>query len=497
MSAKRAQKINKEIKNVICYLRVSTKEQVVEGNSLVVQNNICKKYAEEHDLNIVKVFTEEGESAKTADRTKLKEMMVFSRANTEDIDGLLIYKLDRLSRDTSDYLTLKAFFSVLGIKIISISENFEDTPVGRFTETVLAGQAQFDNDIRTERSVNGMKTAIMEGRYCWRAPSGYKNGRINGKANLIIDEVKSKYIKRIFELVAGGFSNLEELRNIIKDEGFDISRSELHRIVRRKLYYGFIEKLGIENMGTFETIISRELFDKVQDILDGRNKKSCRKYASLNDEFPLRKFVANDNGNKITGGWTRGNGGRYAYYRFIGEKGKGIKKDNLENGFKAFLKKIKINEKYTMLLEIAIRENWKARNANIGQDKGVILRKIAELENERKEMAKKNIKGIIPDDLLKSCLEDNDNRISEYKARVYDLDGVENFDDDIVRQSFKIINNLEEEWEKMEDIERKTSLQWFLFPQGVCYEDKIFRTNETAFILNKKLAFASQSSLSG
>jgi DNA invertase Pin-like site-specific DNA recombinase len=485
------------VKNVVCYLRVSSPRQVTEGGGLTTQDSICKKYAIDHNLNIVRIFTEEGESAKTADRTKLNEMMEFCNANRNEVDGILYHKIDRLSRKAEDYHFLKGYFYRLGIKIISISENIEDTPVGRFTETVLAGQAQFDNDVRTERSVNGMKTAVMEGRYCWRAPNGYKNGKINGKANLIVNEEKSKYIKRIFELVAGGFSNLEELRIIVRDEGFNVSRSELHRIVRRKLYYGFIEKLGIENTGIFEPIISRELFDKVQDVLDGRNKKSCRKYASLNEDFPLRKFVSDENGNKITGGWTRGNGGRYAYYRFIGEKAKGIKKDDLEDSFKSFLREVKLDEKYSELLEIAIRENWKARNANIGQDKGVALRKIAELENEQKEMAKKNIKGIIPDELFKSCLNDSNNLISECKAKVYDLDGVENFDDDIVKQSFKILNNLEKEWEKMEDVERKTSLQWFLFPQGVCYENKIFRTNETAFILNKKLAFAGQLSRNG
>jgi len=310
MSSKRAKKVNKEIKNVVCYLRVSTKEQVTEGNSLVVQNNICKKYAEDNGLNIVKVFTEEGESAKTADRTKLKEMMVFCKANYREIDGLLIYKVDRLSRDVTDYLTLKGFFGVLGIKVISISENFEDTPVGRFTETVLAGQAQFDNDIRTERSVNGMRTAIMEGRYIWRAPKGYKNGKVNGKSNIIIDEVNVKHIRRIFELVSGGFSNLEELRYLMKDEGFNVSRSELHRIVRRKLYYGLIENLEVENMGVFEPIISKDLFDRVQDVLDGKDKKSERKYASLNQDFPLRKFIFNEKKEKVTGGWSKGNGGR-------------------------------------------------------------------------------------------------------------------------------------------------------------------------------------------
>ncbi len=496
MLTKKTQKINKEIKNIICYLRVSTKEQVVEGNSLVVQNNICMKHASDHGLNVVKVFTEEGESAKTADRTKLKEMMEFCKTNYKEIDALLIYKVDRLSRELTDYLAIRSSLYVLGIRIISISENLENNPAGRFMENVLASQAQFDNEVRSERSTNGSKAAVMEGRYCWRAPKGYRNGKVNGKANLEIVKDEAKHIKRLFELIANGFSNLEELRMIIKEDGFNVSKSALHRIVRHKLYYGFIEKLGVENMGIFEPIISVELFNKAQEVLDGRGRKSCKKYSALDKDFPLRKFVFNNNGQKITGGWTKGNGGRYGYYRFMKEK-KSIGKEVLENNFKSFLKDIKLNNKYLILLEIAIRENWKARNANMGSDKGVLLRKITELENEQKVMARKNAKGTLSDNLFKGCLNDSDKLIKEYRAKVYDIENIKSFDDNIVKESFKIMNNLEEEWEKIEDIVRKTSFQWFLFPKGVSYENNKFRTTEMSFILNKKLAFASQSSLNG
>jgi len=486
MSSKRAKKVNKEIRNVVCYLRVSTKEQVVEGNSLVVQNNICKEYAKDNGLNIVKVFTEEGESAKTADRTKLKEMMLFCKAHFREIDGLLIYKVDRLSRDVTDYLTLKGSLHALGIKVISISEKFEDTPAGRFTETVLAGQAQFDNDIRTERSVNGMRTAIMEGRYVWRAPKGYKNGKVNGKSNIVIDEVNAKYIKRIFELVSGGFSNLEELRYLMKNEGFNVSRSELHRIVRRKLYYGLIENLDVESMGVFEPIISEDLFNRAQDVLDGKDKKSERKYASLNTDFPLRKFIFNEKKEKVTGGWSKGNGGRYGYYRFNGKGSKSVKKEVFENNFKEYLNTFSLNYQFAEMLEIALRANWEARNGGIGKDRGIILRKIAELENERKEIVKKNLKGVIPDDLVRSCLDDNESAIKDLRMKIFEMEEVQNYDDEIVSQSFKILSNLGNEWEEIEDVERKTSLQWFLFPQGVYYEDNKFRTNELSRLINKK-----------
>lgn len=138
------------------------------------------------------------------------------------------------------------------------------------------------------------------------------------------------------------------------------------------------------------------------------------------------------------------------------------------------------------MLEIALRANWEARNEGVGKDKGIILRKIAELENEQKEIVRKNLKGVIPDDLVKSCLEDNESAIRDLRMKIFDIDEVQNYDDEIVSQSFNILSNIGNEWEEIEDVERKTSLQWFLFPQGVNYEDNKFRTNELSCLINKK-----------
>src|SRR5205085_2177948 len=106
---------------VLLYTRVSTKEQVDEGNSLVTQEKICRRYADGNGLRIVGAFREEGESAKTVHRTQLKKMMEYCTINKNSVDAVLIYRIDRLSRETSDYLQLKGFFNSLGIKVISAS----------------------------------------------------------------------------------------------------------------------------------------------------------------------------------------------------------------------------------------------------------------------------------------------------------------------------------------------------------------------------------------
>ena len=93
----------------IIYCRVSTQEQVNEGNSLLTQERLCRQYGKNNGYEIDKVFVEEGESAKTIYRTSLKNMMKYCTLTEGKIDAVLIYRIDRLSRETADYIALKVF----------------------------------------------------------------------------------------------------------------------------------------------------------------------------------------------------------------------------------------------------------------------------------------------------------------------------------------------------------------------------------------------------
>ena len=175
------------MKNAIIYTRVSSKEQVDEGHSLESQKRQCFDFAKKNNLSVLKHFEERGESAKTTDRPILKEMIQFIASHAGEINALLLYKVDRLSRDTGDYIALKRLFEKAGIAIMSISENFDDTPLGRVMETVASSFAQYDNEIRAERSKNGMVEAVRNGRWVWKAPIGYINTKVDGSSNIAPD----------------------------------------------------------------------------------------------------------------------------------------------------------------------------------------------------------------------------------------------------------------------------------------------------------------------
>lgn len=168
----------------IAYIRVSTDRQATDGTSLVTQRRRVVEFTALKGYQLKKQFVEEGESAKTDNRPVLREMLAYCEQERGNIDVLVFPKIDRFARYSEDYHHLKRHLRNLGIRVESIDERFDDSPAGRFLESMLAATAQFDNDVRSERTYNGMKEAVAQGRWVWRAPVGYRNVRVDNKANI-------------------------------------------------------------------------------------------------------------------------------------------------------------------------------------------------------------------------------------------------------------------------------------------------------------------------
>ena len=88
---------------------------------------------------------------------------------------MVVYNLTRVARERYDHFALRAHLKSLGISLRSATEPIDDTSTGKLMEGVLAAFAQFDNDVRSERTRAGMRAALELGRWTFRAPLGYLN----------------------------------------------------------------------------------------------------------------------------------------------------------------------------------------------------------------------------------------------------------------------------------------------------------------------------------
>lgn len=162
-----------------------------------------------------------------------------------------------------------------------------------------------------------MQAAVKAGRFPWKGPLGYTNGR-NGPSNVLLDPERAPLIRKAFELMATGNHGPDAVRHLVGTLGLHtktggpVPTQTFSRILRNELYAGWVVSGAVRAKGTHEPIVSQQLFDKVQDILSGKRSVP---HKAQNDDFPLPGFVKCSRcGKPLTAGWSRGRSQRYARF---------------------------------------------------------------------------------------------------------------------------------------------------------------------------------------
>ena len=476
--------------NAIIYCRVSSKEQV-ENYSLPFQEKVCREYANRCGYEVLKTFIERGESAKTIDRTELKRLLNFISKNHRQINAIIIYKLDRLARSMIDYTGLVASFSKLGIDVKSATENVDDSPAGKLTKNMIAAIAQFDNDVRSERTTNGMQQAIREGRWCWRAPVGYLQFKSKDKKEkpILIPSEESDFVNKAFELFATGLYTQVDVVALLKKEGFKrITKSLLNRILHNPLYTGLIRVAWFPEdiEAVHQAIVSRETFFKTQQILKGKKPTVTPKLRNHPD-FPLRNFIRCPKcTQKLTGGWSTGrNKVRYPYYHC---RSKGcslnIKRDELNAKFYDYLKSFEPTPEMLAIFEATVLDVWKEKQQDSIKTEFKVERQLKELQKKKDRIDELMIKGVFDEATYKQKAEEINNEVivksvelSEARIEMNDIEACLNY-------CKFVISNISSLWANA-DLNLKQRFQKIIFPGRIYYEGETFRTTATALIFKQ------------
>lgn len=171
---------------VVAYVRVSTDKQADEGVSLQAQRAKVRSYAELYGLELVELVVDAGESAKTLNRPGLQRALGLLR--TRRADGLLVVKLDRLTRSVRDLSSLlERYFGPNGAALMSVEEQIDTrTPAGKLVLNILASVSQWEREETAKRTASAMKHKRSQGEYTGGdAPFGYRleGGRLVPRAD--------------------------------------------------------------------------------------------------------------------------------------------------------------------------------------------------------------------------------------------------------------------------------------------------------------------------
>ncbi len=261
----------------VIYVRVSTKEQT-ENLSLPTQLRACEEYCRRQGYEILERFHEEGESAKTTDRSQLQALLKYCRTHKGKVHFVVVYNLTRFAREKYDHFALRAHLKSLGISLRSATEPIDDTSTGKLMEGVLAAFAQFDNDVRSDRTRAGMRAALELGRWTFPAPLGYLNAPKWSGKSLVHDPDRAELVKQAFEDLATGRYTKQEViarataAGLRSRKGLTLSPQSFGQMMRNPIYIGKVESpdYGVSARGDFEPLVDEATFYRAQAVLDGR-----------------------------------------------------------------------------------------------------------------------------------------------------------------------------------------------------------------------------------
>lgn len=464
----------------VVYLRVSTEEQV-DNYSLDTQADICSKEAERRRLQIRETFREEGRSAKTIrERPALIEMLDYCRKHKSEIGAVIVYRLDRISRQTSDYLAIRKKLAECNITLISASEPTGDTPTERFIETMLAGFAQMDNDVRGERSRNGMRARFMSGLHNGSLPLGY----LRQNSYAVKDPETFSILKSAWELMETGTKSLSEMARFLDEQGVRekrkghketlIRRQTMSRIFRNKFYTGKVvsKKYGREVQGQHPPMITEETFYRVQAILDGRNFNTpvvLAKRTRNNPDFPLRRIVRCGRcGQSFTAAWSKGKKLTYGYYFCIKRCGtkSNVPLSEIEPETATLLKGITLKPETAQMINAFLRRAYYQRTGALRQKRDQADMELKKIYETRQALIEKNLSGVYSDDIFKEQNKILEEKITAIQA-AKDETAIEKYNLEAITKFIEAkFTNLVETYQNA-PLEQKRVLMCSIFPQGL------------------------------
>ena len=348
----------------LLYVRVSSKEQEKDGFSLDAQEKLGFDYAKRKGLEIVKTW-KVSESAWREERTAFNQMIDYAKRHSE-IGHIIFDVTDRMTRNDFDKLKINTLIKEHG-KTIHFSRsnkilNREATSEDVFMLDIeVAVAKKMSNDI-SRKTKMGMQEKAEQGLFPSNAPIGYKNNRITGLIE--IDEEKASFIRRMFELRASGSHSLSMLTEQLHREGFRnrkgtrCGKSAIANFLMNPIYRGDVRWKGKIIPGSHSPIVSRQLFDKAQEVREGKARVHVQ-----HKGFAFNNLILCGNcGCKVLGETKKK---RYNYYHCTFSKGrhegKGyIREEKIAELLGESLKAISLDQKIANWLKEALKEEGKS-----------------------------------------------------------------------------------------------------------------------------------------
>lgn len=383
------------------YARKSTDTEDKQVLSIQSQLNEVREYAQKEGIEIVREF-QEARSAKIPGRPVFDELV--KKIEHGEAQGIVAWHPDRLARNSVDGGKVIYLIDTGNITDLRFpTYRFDNSAQGKFMLNIIFGQSKYYVDNLSENTKRGIREKLRRGEYPAFAPVGYLN---DGRGKITVDGATSPLVKKLYALCAEGRYTLDELKKLATASGLVSKRykrpivtSNIHRILTNAFYYGVFFYKGELFQGAHEPIITKELYDKVQDVLKVKSRPKLHK----NRYFAFRGLVrCGECGCVLTAERQKG----HAYYHCTKRKGdcsqKGfIREEKLALMISEAIKKASLDDKSYNAMLNELEHEKQLLKAGAIHDKITVEAKIREIDEQLSRLLDLFVEGVISADEYK------------------------------------------------------------------------------------------------
>ena len=276
------------------YARVSSDRQDVDL-SVSAQLRALKEYAKVNGYSVAREYVDEAESGRVANRPQFREMIEEGSNPKAPFEVILVWKFSRFTRKREHAVAFKSQLRRKGIRVVSITEQAEDNATGRLLEGIIESVDEYYSENLAQEVVRGMREAASRGFFlASNAPFGYRRVKVSDgvkeRPTLEVDPATAPVVRELFEKSLRG-SGLKEICKELNDRGITNRgkrwyKGTLHYVLRNEAYTGTAvwgktsksqeaqDPVRVE--GAWPALVSRELFDDVQQAMSDRAPKVQR-----------------------------------------------------------------------------------------------------------------------------------------------------------------------------------------------------------------------------
>lgn len=299
--------------NAVIYARFSShsqREQSIEG-----QLKTCYKFAADNGYTVIGEYIDRAQSGTNDNRAEFQRMIADSDKHT--FNAVIVYQLDRFARNRYDSAINKAKLKKNGVRVISARENISDDASGILVEGILESMAEYYSAELSQKIHRGM---AINAQKCLSNGSNPGLGfKVAPDHTFYVDEDEAVIVREIFER----YGKCETVTDIIKDLnarriktslGRDFNKNSLHRLLRNKRYIGTYLYKGEETPGGMPRIVSDDIFERVQKMLDQNKAAPARSRGKEEYLLTTKLFCGYCREMMIGYGGTGKSGKVYHYY---------------------------------------------------------------------------------------------------------------------------------------------------------------------------------------